>query len=176
MKSHDNTVSNSTSNSDQNLITTDDQGIRLNIGTNDIYVAIFAALLASFPIRSMSIWGHLANGRDLWGGKLSKLTPTWMYDFANYLAYHAFGEVAIAGVKVLMVVAMAVILFHTSRLSNGSIGRRIALACTVLATLAASMRFLAQPATVSYLFLAIAISLVWRKAQGANREIGRAHV
>lgn len=142
-----------------------DHQSRLFLGTSSVYVAIFAGLLASFPNRSANILGHLAHGRDLFSGDTGHLTASWLYDLINYLAYQLFSEFAVVGLKVVVVMAMAVVLFRTSRLTVGWI---IPLTCTVLTLLAASVRFLALPSTVSYLFLALLIRFAWQSPLNTN--------
>ncbi len=161
MKSHDSPASHN----HPGLTHPKEHQSRLFLGTSSVYVAIFAGLLASFPNRSANILGHLAHGRDLFSGDTGYLTASWLYDLTNYVAYQVCGELAVVGLKVVVVMAMAVVLFRTSRLTVGWI---IPLTCTVLTLLAASMRFLVLPSTVSYLFLALLIRFAWQSPLNTN--------
>jgi tetratricopeptide (TPR) repeat protein len=126
--------------------------------------AVLAFLLASFPARNSDIWKHLSAGRLLAHGEVSSAAdagalpvlrgnPSWLYDLACYGAYSALGGAGLVLIKALLVVALAVVLLHLSRAGGGWL---LATACTALALLAMSNRFLLQPVIVSYLFLALA--------------------
>ena len=164
MKSHESLASHA----NPDVVSSKDQQSRLFLGKSGVYVAIFAGLLASFPNRSANIFGHLAYGRELFRADTTQLTASWLYDLTNYLAYQVFGDVAVVGLKVVVVMALGVVLFRTSHLSVGWI---IPLTCTVLALLAASMRFLALPSTVSCLFLALLIRFAWQCPITTNRHV-----
>src|SRR5436309_1271087 len=64
-----------------------------------LFVGLFAGLLASFPIRNVDLWQHLAAGRDIVHGDLSFLTstgaaplgPGWLFDVVTYVLYAAVG-------------------------------------------------------------------------------------
>jgi hypothetical protein len=141
------------------------------------FLALFAALLASFPARNSDLWIHLAAGRELARGqspfeaaRLSagdRAPSTWLYDLLSYGVYSALGGPGLVVCKVLVVVGLALLLL---RLSRAGPGWGIPTACTALALLAMSTRLLVQPTTVSYLFLALTLLfLPLREQVEANR-------
>jgi hypothetical protein len=137
-----------------------------------LFIAAFAFLLASFPARNRDLWMHLAAGRDLVEGQTTlgttrALSPdpqvyhTWLYDLLSYGLYSTLGDTALVLLKALLVVGLALVLL---RLSWTGPGWLLPSACTVLALLAMSPRLFLQPATVSYLFLALTLWLVWPRS------------
>jgi tetratricopeptide (TPR) repeat protein len=140
-----------------------------------LFLALFAGLLASFPARNTDLWLHLAAGRELAGGQ-SPLAAAdrahWLWGLAACGLYSAAGGVGLALAKVLLVVGLALALL---RLARAGAGWRTAAACTALALLAAGARLLLQPATASYLFLALALWPLRPRPdgmRGAERGIG----
>jgi hypothetical protein len=130
-----------------------------------LFVCILAALFASFPARNSDLWIHLAAGRNIAGGQSPfgeapslaaepQANHAWLYDLLSYSLYSALGEKALLLVKVLLVVGLALVLLRMSR--SGS-GWWVSVVCTALALLTMSIHLLLQPATVSYLFLALAL-------------------
>ncbi|HZY83432.1 MAG TPA: hypothetical protein VFE78_01265, partial [Gemmataceae bacterium] len=122
-----------------------------------VFISLFAALLASFPARNGDLWPHLAAGRRLAQGEWpagTRAASTWLYDLLCYGAYSALGGPGLVFGKVALVVGLALVLL---RLSGAGRDWRVAGACTALALLAMGTRLLLQPATVSYLFLALAL-------------------
>jgi tetratricopeptide (TPR) repeat protein len=128
-------------------------------------VSALAFLLASVPARNSDLWMHLARGRILAGGEYSfgtdprlpaglPVQAPWLYDLLTYDLYAALGGPALVLVKALLVVALALVLL---RLSWAGTGWWVPAFCTTLALLATSTRLLLQPATVSYLFLALTL-------------------
>ena len=126
-----------------------------------------------FP-RNPDLWGHLASGRD-WAHGRSPLAQTtwapewkvgqgWLYDVVGYLLYATAGGVGLVVAKALLIAALAVVLFRLSRLDDRLL---IPLVCTGLALLAMGTRLLLQPATISCLFLGLA---VWIVRTRSNRE------
>src|SRR5262249_50005638 len=75
----------------------------------------------------------------------------------TYGLYELLGGTGLVLFKVLVVVGLALLLL---RLSSTGSRWRIPVACTALALLAMSIRLLLQPATVSYVFLAVTLLLV----------------
>ncbi len=141
------------------------------------FLAAFAGLLASFPIGNSDVLMHLAAGRDVVSGvwpaaPAEAATPaparTWLYDVLTYGAYSALGAGGLVLLKVLLVIALALVLFRLSRTGPGWV---IAAACTALALLAIGVRLPVQPATVSYLFLALTL---WLLREGERAETGTA--
>jgi tetratricopeptide (TPR) repeat protein len=139
-----------------------------------LFTALLAALLASFPARNTDLWKHLAAGRDLAQGQSVFGTtsprsaevpgnPSWLYDLVSYGLYAGLGGRALVLVKILLVVGLALMLLRLSR-TDARWG--LAAACTALALLTMSPRafLLVQSATVSYLFLALALWFAREKA------------
>ncbi|HZT81070.1 MAG TPA: hypothetical protein VFA26_12640, partial [Gemmataceae bacterium] len=131
-------------------------------------VAALAFLLASFPARNSDLWAHLAAGRLLAGGDLSAATAPppapeggvgqgWLYDLVSFAAYSAFGGAGLVVCKALLVAGLALVLLRLSWAGQGWWWPAV---CTTLALLAMSTRLLLQPATVSCLFLALALWFV----------------
>ncbi len=128
-----------------------------------LLVSALAFLLALFPARNSDLWMHLAAGRargeDLARGVFSLGTDfpagrTWLYDLVCYGLYSALGGPGLVLVKALLVVGLALVVL---RLSRAGPGWCVPAACTCLALLAMSTRLLLQPATVSYLLLALTL-------------------
>jgi hypothetical protein len=130
-----------------------------------LFLALFAFLLASFPARNGDLWGHLAAGRAAF--TTFRLEPTWLYDLLGYGLYTALGGPALVVCKALLVVGLALVLL---RLSRSGPGWWIAAACTALTLLAMSMRFLLQPVTVSYLFLALTLWFLQPQTDGGREQ------
>jgi tetratricopeptide (TPR) repeat protein len=139
-----------------------------------VFVAAAAFLLASFPARNSDLWRHLAAGRDLaqsspadLGKRLSAGgPPSWPYDLLCYALYSVVGGGGLVFCKALLVVGLALVLLRLASLparpTSLSPGPRaegwwIPAVCTVLALLTMSTRLLLQPATCSYLLLALAV-------------------
>lgn len=99
------------------------------------------------------------------GGPELRLTPSWLYNLGAYGLYTAFGGAGLVLVKALLVVGMALLLL---RLSGTGRGGWLPAVCTVLALLTMSTRLLLQPATVSLVFLTVAVGLAYRP-RGAGR-------
>src|SRR5690349_17398372 len=92
------------------------------------FLAAFAGLLASFPIGNSDVLIHLAAGRDVVSGvwpaaPAEAATPaparTWLYDVLTYGAYSALGAGGLVLLKVLLVIALALVLFRLSRTGPG---------------------------------------------------------
>jgi tetratricopeptide (TPR) repeat protein len=116
------------------------------------FLSVLAFLLASFPARNSDLWGHLAAGRLV--VTAFRLDPGWLYDLLCYGLYALVGGPGLVFVKALLVVGLALVLL---RLSRTGPGWWLPAACTALALLAMGTRFLLQPATVSYLLLALTL-------------------
>jgi tetratricopeptide (TPR) repeat protein len=134
-----------------------------------LLVAVLAFLLASFPARNSDLWLHLARGRLLAGGDSSALAdnPSWLCDLLGYGLYSALGGTGLVLAKALLVVALALVLLHLSR---AGAGWWVPAFCTALALLAMSARLLLQPATVSYLLLALGLALVRDRGAAPSRR------
>jgi hypothetical protein len=137
-----------------------------------LLVCALAFLLASFPARNSDLWMHLARGRLLAGGEYSfgpdpRLPPgspvnhSWLYDLLSYCVYAALGGMGLVLCKALLVVGLALLLL---RLSRSGPGWWLPVFCTTLALLAMGTRLLLQPATVSYLLLALTLWLLRDRA------------
>jgi tetratricopeptide (TPR) repeat protein len=159
-----------------------------------LFLAVFAALLASFPARNTDLWMHLAAGRDLaWGPHLAAPAPSpspdpqvnraWLFDLVSYNLYLLLGGRGLLFGKAVLVVVLALVLFRLSRAPSpyplphrggegnkvnplplgggeGRVRGWIPTVSTALALLAMSIHLRAQPATASYLFLALTLWLV----------------
>jgi tetratricopeptide (TPR) repeat protein len=124
-----------------------------------LFIGLFGVLLASFPARNLDLWKHLADARTLARGTV-ELSPSWLYDLATYLVFSVGGGTALVAAKALVCGLIAVLVFAIS-CSRG--GWQTPLAVTTLAALAMGSRLLLQPATVSVLFLALAVWLLIRE-------------
>ena len=133
-----------------------------------IFVAVFAAILSSVPARNSDLWMHLFLGRQLAHGEVSTSSvleivsgsrpyAAWLYDILCYGVYSAFGGSGLVLAKVALVVALALVVL---RLSRRGAGWGIAGGCTTLVLLAMGPRFQTQPATVSFLFFALALYIL----------------
>lgn len=134
-----------------------------------ILLGILAFLLASSVARNGEVWMHLARGKALVHGQYAlglaervapgvPAKPSWLYDLICYGLYATFGGTGLVLCKAFVVVALALVLFRLSR-SGGE--RWLAAFCTALTILATSERLLLQPVTLSYLFLAVALFLLY---------------
>jgi hypothetical protein len=129
-----------------------------------MFVAVLAFLLASFPARNSDLWRHLAAGRQfVQGGNVVSLVgaaaephagANWLYDVLSYALFAAAGGASLVFVKALIVAGLALVVY---RLSRAGPGWGLATTCTALAVLALATRLPLQPATVSYLLLALAL-------------------
>jgi tetratricopeptide (TPR) repeat protein len=130
-----------------------------------LLVSVLGFLLASFPARNSDLWGHLASGRQLAQDGLSfgtasrlpedlSVTPTWLSDLLGYGLYEVLGGPGLVFAKALLAAGLALLLLRVSWA-----GREwwVPAACTALALLAMSPQLLPQPATVSYLLLALTL-------------------
>ncbi len=140
-----------------------------------LLVAALAFLLASFPARNPDLWQHLAAGRRVAHGAITsgadpahgaRADEFWLFDLLCYGFYSAVGGTGLVLAKALLVVTTALVLFRLSRAGSGWI---LPAACTALALLAMSTRLLAQPATVSYLFLSLTLWAL-RERGGADAD------
>src|SRR5262249_31368673 len=93
--------------------------------------------------------------------------PAWLYDLLCYGVYSAAGGTGVVLVKALLMAALAVVLLRLSRVGRGWL---VAVACTALALLAMSTRLPLRPATISYLFLALALWFEQRRDQTVERR------
>ncbi len=147
-------------------------------------VAVLAFLLASFPVRNSDVWLHLARGRllaqglfpattdpdlafDLWGNQ------TWIYDLFCYAGYAVLGDAGLVFGKALLAAGLALLLVRISAAANasGSSGGWCLSAFCISLTLVTMGSYLAlQPATVSYLFLALVFTFL-QSATARERSI-----
>jgi hypothetical protein len=129
-----------------------------------LFVAVLAFLLASFPAVNSDLWRHLAAGRQLVQGghpvspagaeAAPRAGSTWLYDLLTYALFTTAGGTGLVFGKALVAAGLALVLFHLSRAGSGW---GLATACTALAVLAVATRLRLQPATLSYLLLALAL-------------------
>src|SRR5262249_19846924 len=111
-----------------------------------------------FPARNPDLWMHLAQGRSIVQGDLytdgATVNSSWLFDVACYGLYAILGGTGLVILKAVVIGALAVVLIRLS--ANGE-AWWVAAVCTALALLAIAVRVLFQPATVSYLFLALTL-------------------
>jgi tetratricopeptide (TPR) repeat protein len=131
----------------------------------------FGFLAASFVAHNSDVWLRLAAGRLLAeGGYAFGVDPfsyttagvywadhAWLTELGLYAAYTRLGGPAVAVLKAVGVAVLAGLMLRSGR-SGGPVW--VAAGCTLLALLAASPRFLVQPACVSLLLLAVCLSLL----------------
>ena len=151
-----------------------------------LLVLALAFLLASFPARNSDLWLHLAQGRLLARGEHSFTDPplppglpvnhSWLYDLLCYGLYAVLGGTGLVLFKALLVVGLALLLLRLSRAGPGSSLKRLPVFCTALALLAMGTRLLLQPATVSYLFLALALWFLRPRRESGRRGVGESGV
>jgi tetratricopeptide (TPR) repeat protein len=150
-----------------------------------LLVLALAFLLASFPASNSELWLHLAHGRLLAHGEYIFATDPgnpasvpvhdgWLYDLLCYGLYSVLGGPGLVVVKGLLVVGLAWVLLRLS--STGPTlpartGARIWIStfCTTLALVVMSARLSLQPATVSYLFLALTLWFIFDPTRRAPR-------
>lgn len=139
-------------------------------------VGFFALLLASFPERNSDIALHLAHGKELADSGLAALGApdafgnhsTWLFDLFCYGVFSAAGGSGLIAVKAFLVVGLAVLLMHLSRVH----GWWIPAVCTALALLAMSTRLQLQPATFSYFLLAVALAMLRCRGMPGLQKLG----
>jgi tetratricopeptide (TPR) repeat protein len=131
-------------------------------------VLLLAFLLASFPARNSDLWLHLAAGRliaqrDYHFGvdPFAHTTQgaywvnhSWLFDLSIYGIYQVLGGTGLVALKALLASLLAGVM-----LSLGARGGSLwaAAIATALAMLAIGPRMLIQPASLSYLFLALTL-------------------
>lgn len=155
-----------------------------------ILVALFTFLMGCFAIRNSDFLMHLATGRFLWEsvtqGKLGNLfgyepfahttqdihwvNHSWLLDLLLYGLYGLLGGSGLVVLKAAMGAVLAGVLLQIHRAGRS---RWIPAACTALAVLALSPRFLFQPAAVSFLFLGVTLYLLARRETMAERSSRR---
>jgi tetratricopeptide (TPR) repeat protein len=142
-------------------------------------VLAFAFLAASTVARNSDLWQHLAAGKLLaerqyrFGADPFAYTTagtywanhSWLFDLTLYHFYQALGGAALVVLKALAVVALAFLLLNVRRRGTPAWPSAV---CTALALLAMSPRLLLQPTCVSYLFLGVALWLLWQVHMGTR--------
>jgi hypothetical protein len=139
-----------------------------------VVVALLVAFfLASFSIRNSDIFLHMATGRALLQGDyhfgtdpFSSTTAgiywvnhAWLFDLLVYGVYQLGGGLGLVVTRCLIIIGLAIFLMRTRRAGQSLWAPA---ACTGLALLAMSPRFLMQPVLLSYLFLAVTLFLLER--------------
>ncbi|HEY7326439.1 MAG TPA: hypothetical protein VH592_02285, partial [Gemmataceae bacterium] len=141
-------------------------------------VAILAFLLASFPARSSDVWLHLARGRLLTQGSLPSAmdsdlafdlsgNQTWLYDLFCYGCHNVLGDMGLIFAKALLAAGIAFLLF---RMGLAARGWCVPALCASLALLTMGLYLQLQPATVSYLFLALVLTLLQPETSNRGRK------
>lgn len=136
-------------------------------------------LLASFAATNSEVWMHLASGRLISEGRwqygvdpflhtteaggargaVPWYNLNWLYGLAIYQAYQWLGGVSLVILKALAVVLLVACLL---RIRPSGVGRLGVMASTLLVALAITPRVLLAPATLSYLFLGVALLILFR--------------
>jgi len=127
-----------------------------------LFVAVFAFLLASFPARNSDLWLHLSSGRQLAQDPVQAIShimsdqssQTWLFDVVCYGLYSLAGGPVLVFSKALLVVWLGLVLL---RLGPKDPATLIPVVCTCMTLVAMSTRLLLQPATASYLMLALTL-------------------
>ncbi len=117
-----------------------------------------AFLLALTTARNADVWAHLASGRDAANGTISR-PVSWLADLAAYLVYSATGGLGLVLGKCVLIAATTMVM-----LGRGASWRVIL--GVFLATLALGAWLPLNPTCVSYLFLAVAVVAIDRRADG----------
>lgn len=117
-----------------------------------------AFLLALTTARNADLWTHLAAGRDVASGTISR-PFSWLADLVAYLVYSTSGALGLILGKCILVAATALAM----------LGREPswrAILCVFLATLALGGAIPLNPTCVSFLLLAVAVAAFDRRAGG----------
>ncbi|MFO0964365.1 MAG: hypothetical protein U0793_02085 [Gemmataceae bacterium] len=147
-------------------------------------------LLGSFPVRDSEVLMHLATGKRIVQGEYqfgvdpysfateatdqapakTWVNHSWLYAAILYLAYNALGEGGLVVLHALIGVLLVLTLLQVR-------ARRAPLFLSLffvsMAFLALSPRFLLLPASISMLFLAFAVCLLYRAGAFGGIEPGR---
>jgi hypothetical protein len=132
-----------------------DRSVRTRRAIPPLLITI-AFLLALTTARNADIWAHLAAGRDIASGTISR-PLSWLADLAAYLVYSLSGGTGLVVGKAGLFAATAAVL----------LGRRApwrAVLGGFLAVLALGGALALNPTCVSYLFLAVAIGAIDRRS------------
>ena len=144
---------------------------------------VFAFLTASFPAANGDFFRHLATGRLIAQGQYHFgvdpftfsaggdywVNHAWLFAVLVYGLYQlpGIGGAAVIVFKAVCVTALAEVMLRTGRRAGQSLW--IPAVCTVLALLAASMRFYMRSDFLSFLFLAVTLWLL----AATRRESGK---
>jgi hypothetical protein len=146
-------------------------------------VVLFAFLASSFALSGSEFWFHLANGRQLIQGQYKfiassfttpgtpgyRVNSSWLFYGALYLLYTAVGGPGLIALKAVLIAALAWVLLRLRRRDGGDAWPAI---CTLLVLLVLSPHLLVQPTVLSYLFLALALWLLWPpRFQGGGKHL-----
>lgn len=145
----------------------------------------FAFLLALFPLRSLDVWWHMANGREIAEGRgiptdncysftypEYEVMPThWLFGLGSYYLYRAagvnglvFAKAAIVGVVFLLAYALA------RRRGAGAVSAALIVAAAVLAS---RTRFLERPHVFTMLGVVVfawLVRLCTEEGEGRERR------
>jgi len=149
-----------------------------------VLLALFAALLAFFPIVSVDIWWHLKTGdwilaegrlptRDLFTYTVSPETrwydTQWLFQVAVALAYRAGGWSGLIALRMAACAAIGVVLYLW--LAERRLPPWAALAAGAVVLAAMRYRFFQRPELYSFLYIAIQLWLLDRASRRGRLEL-----
>lgn len=148
-------------------------------------VLAFAFLTASFPAANGDFFRQLATGRLIAQGQYHFgvdpftfsaagdywVNHSWLFALLVYGLYQlpGIGGAAVIVFKALCVTALAEVMLRTGRRAGQSLW--ISAVCTVLALLAASIRFYMRSDFLSFLFLAVTLWLLTATRRGSDKRL-----
>ncbi|MFN0152072.1 MAG: tetratricopeptide repeat protein [bacterium] len=146
---------------------------------------VLIALLATRQVGSVDAGFHLRTGEHILAGNgwprtdpftftvsdHAYIDTSWGYDVVVALAHRAFGAPGLSLFHAALVLAIFATLYRTARLQPVDPTTLVVL--FVAGGLASEMRFDTRPELVSYLFLAIVIHVLARRAAGAAAGASR---
>jgi hypothetical protein len=146
-----------------------------------IFCLLCVALLVTFPLYSLDLFWHLANGRAMVGeGRIvneelfsytaqGRITPNheWLTQIVFYLVFDSLGAGGLIALKVLISLLAAFLIYRTSRLMGAdSLGASVLAVFAVYAGLA---RFTMRPQLISFLFIGLLMCLLYGHRDGRVR-------
>ena len=123
---------------------------RWTISRWPLFLFGFGFLLASFPARNADTWGHLANGRQIWGHFDFSGTVSPLFNAIVYATHFLGGEFLAVFVKAIVVGLLGLILYRATRASVFGV---LPVMVVGLILLAISLRVNLQPQVATYILL-----------------------